>query len=101
MDGEKNYETTCTIRSVEAEDGTYLRFEEFETTNGPDLFVYLTKPGQETTEGVSLGALRGNIGNQNYLIPEDVNLEEYNTVVIWCRAFSATFGTGELTESSE
>ena len=71
------------------------------TTNGPDLFVYLTKPGQETTEGVSLGALKGNIGNQNYLIPEDVNLEEYNTVVIWCRAFSATFGTGELTGSSE
>lgn len=101
MDGEKNYETTGTLRSVEAEDGTYFRFEEFETTNGPDLFVYLTKPGQETTEGVSLGALKGNIGNQNYLIPEDVNLEEYNTVVIWCRAFSATFGTGELTGSSE
>ncbi|MCM3280652.1 DM13 domain-containing protein [Exiguobacterium sp. MER 193] len=55
MDGEKNYETTGTIRSLEAEDGTYLRFEEFVTTNGPDLFVYLTKPGQETTEGVSLG----------------------------------------------
>ncbi|MGA9467851.1 MAG: DM13 domain-containing protein [Exiguobacterium marinum] len=101
MDGEKNYETTGTIRSVEAEDGTYLRFEEFETTNGPDLFVYLTKPGQETTEGVSLGALKGNIGNQNYLVPEDVNLEEYTTVVIWCRAFSATFGTGELTGTSE
>ncbi|MBR2680906.1 MAG: electron transporter, partial [Exiguobacterium sp.] len=33
MDGEKNYKTTGTIRSVEAEDGTYLRFEEFETTN--------------------------------------------------------------------
>ncbi|MCM3280651.1 DM13 domain-containing protein [Exiguobacterium sp. MER 193] len=41
------------------------------------------------------------MGNQNYLIPKDVNLEEYNTVVIWCRAFSATFRTGELTESSE
>nr|WP_243834723.1 DM13 domain-containing protein [Exiguobacterium sp. AT1b] len=49
MDGEKNYETTGTIRSIEAEDGTYLRFEEFETANGPDLFVYLTKPGQKTT----------------------------------------------------
>ncbi|MCT4796900.1 DM13 domain-containing protein [Exiguobacterium profundum] len=101
MDGEKNYETTGTIHSVETEDGTYLRFEEFETMNGPDLFVYLTKPGQETTQGVSLGALKGNIGNQNYLIPKDVNLEEYNTVVIWCRAFSTTFGTGELTGSSE
>lgn len=101
IDGEKNYETTGTIRSVEAEDGTYLRFEEFETTNGPDLFVYLTKPGPETTEGIRLGALKGNTGNQNYLVPADVDLSEYSTVVIWCRAFSATFGTGELAVTSE
>ncbi|WP_214823843.1 DM13 domain-containing protein [Exiguobacterium algae] len=100
-DGEKNYQTAGTIQSVESDGNVYLRFEDFETTNGPDLFVYLTKPGQETTEGVSLGALKGNIGNQNYLVPEEVDLEEYSTVVIWCRAFSATFGTGELTANNE
>lgn len=100
-DGEKNYQTEGTIQSVESDGNVYLRFEDFETTNGPDLFVYLTKPGQETTEGVSLGALKGNIGNQNYLVPEEVDLEEYNTVVIWCRAFSATFGTGELAANNE
>lgn len=84
MDGEKNYETTGTIRSIEAEDGTYLRFEEF-----------------ETTEGIRLGALKGNTGNQNYLVPADIDLSEYVTVVIWCRFFSATFGTGELAVTSE
>lgn len=100
-DGEKNYQTKGTIQSIESDGDVYLRFEDFETTNGPDLFVYLTKPGQETTEVVSLGALKGNIGNQNYLVPTDTDLTEYNTVVIWCRAFNATFGTGELTVNNE
>lgn len=96
MDGEKNYETSGNIQTIRAEDGVYLRFEDFQTTNGPDLFVYLIQPGMETTEGIRLGALKGNTGNQNYLIPEDVDLTQYTTVVIWCRAFDATFGTGEL-----
>lgn len=100
MNGDKNYETSGKISSIETEDGTYLRFEDFETTNGPDLFVYLTKPGMETSEGIRLGELKGNTGNQNYLVPADVDLSEYNTVVIWCRAFSTMFGTGELTASN-
>lgn len=96
MDGEKNYETSGNIQTIRAEDGVYLRFEDFKTTNGPDLFVYLIQPEMETTEGIRLGALKGNTGNQNYLIPEDVDFTQYTTVVIWCRAFDATFGTGEL-----
>lgn len=96
MDGEKNYQTSGTIQTINADDGLYLRFEDFQTTNGPDLFVYLIQPGTETTEGISLGALKGNTGNQNYLVPEDVDLTQYSTVVIWCRAFDADFGFGEL-----
>jgi len=96
MDGEKNYKTSGTIQTINADDGFYLRFEDFQTTNGPNLFVYLIQPGTETTEGISLGALKGNTGNQNYLVPEDVDLTQYSTVVIWCRAFDADFGFGEL-----
>ncbi|TCI68132.1 electron transporter [Exiguobacterium sp. SH0S7] len=98
MDGEKNYETSGTIQTIRADDGVYLRLEDFQTTNGPDLFVYLIQPGMETTEGISLGSLKGNTGNQNYLVPEDVDLTQYTTVVIWCRAFDADFGFGELTQ---
>lgn len=96
MDGEKNYETSGTITSVEADEGLFLRFEDFQTTNGPDLFVYLIEPGMEVSDGINLGSLKGNTGNQNYLLPEDVDLTTYQLVVIWCRAFDATFGTGEL-----
>lgn len=97
MDGEKNYETTGNILTVEAEDGTYLRFEDFETTNGPDLFVYLVEPGAETDTGIRLGALKGNIGSQNYQVRDQVDLNRHSTVVIWCRTFDADFGVGTLT----
>lgn len=82
----------------------FLRFEEFETDNGPDLFVYLTTAdaaaddGLFGTEGefVDLGQLKGNIGDQNYEIPEDVDLDKFNTVVIWCRRFSVSFGAADI-----
>ena len=82
----------------------FLRFEEFETDNGPDLFVYLTSANAEADDGafgaegefVNLGSLKGNIGDQNYEIPVDTDLEKYNTVVIWCRRFGVAFGAADL-----
>jgi hypothetical protein len=44
---------------------------------------------------VDLGALKGNRGNQQYRIPGDVRVAG-NSVVIWCRAFSAPFGSARL-----
>lgn len=79
-----------------------LRFEDFETDNGPDLFVYLSTAPADAPEGefdddfVDLGRLKGNIGDQNYEIPADVDLGEHATVVIWCKRFSVAFGAAEL-----
>lgn len=75
-----------------------LRFEDFKVTNGPDLFVVLTRPGAPAGDGVRLGALKGSEGNQNYPIPADVDLAELSQVVIWCRAFNVTFGTADLAQ---
>lgn len=82
----------------------FLRFEDFETDNGPDLFVYLTSADAsagddafaQDGEFINLGQLRGNIGDQNYEIPADVDLDIYDTVVIWCRRFSVSFGAADL-----
>jgi hypothetical protein len=41
--------------------------------------------------------LSGNIGNQNYVIPADVDLDRYDSVVIWCRRFTTSFGVADLT----
>lgn len=86
-------------------DGTgqrFLRFEDFATDNGPDLNVYLSTadpdaPASEfDDEFIDLGDLKGNIGPQNYEIPEDVDLSRFRTVVIWCVRFGVAFGAAEL-----
>lgn len=71
----------------------FLRFEEFVSDNGPDLKVYLRAANGDF---VSLGNLSGNIGDQNYEIPVDVDLEVFNNVEIWCERFSAGFGVATL-----
>ena len=80
----------------------FLRFENFETDNGPDLNVYLVNgsaDGDRDTyddDFIDLGDLKGNIGPQNYEIPSDVDLTIYDTVVIWCVRFSVSFGAADL-----
>ncbi len=75
-----------------------VRLEDFEVTNGPDLYVYLVEEGQETKEGVSLGKLKGNIGNQNYELPEDKMATDGMKIVIWCKQFNKDFGMAELSK---
>lgn len=77
-------------------DGSFvLRFENFETDNGPDLDVYLV-PGADQTEpgegSIDLGALRGNIGDQTYELPPGTELPPGPyTALVWCEAFSVEF----------
>ncbi len=74
-----------------------LRLEDFRSTNGPDLYVYLSKDAKSVSDGyVDLGRLKSNIGNQNYHIPDDADLAEYSYVLIWCKQFSVLFGYAEL-----
>jgi hypothetical protein len=72
-----------------------LRLENFKATNGPDLYVYLATD-KSASDFVDLGRLKGNIGNQNYEIPEGTDFSRYDTVLIWCKAFSVLFGSAEL-----
>jgi hypothetical protein len=72
-----------------------LRLENFKATNGPDLYVYLSTD-KSASDFVNVGRLKGNIGNQNYEIQAGTDLSKYNTVLIWCRAFSFLFGSAQL-----
>ena len=74
----------------------FLRLENFEVTNGPQLHVILgvdDNPYNHATLGdyLDLGPLKGNIGDQNYMIPADTELEAYGSVVIYCVPFRAIF----------
>jgi Electron transfer DM13 len=79
--------------------GDILRLEELVVTNGPDLYVYLSTD-KSASDFVNLGRLKANIGNQNYPIPTGTDMTKYDTVLIWCRAFSVLFGSAELTSTA-
>lgn len=86
-------------------DGNHLvRLENFRATNGPALVVYLAEhPGplsaSDVTEAgfVSLGELKGNVGNQNYAVPAGTDISRYQSVVIWCELFGVLFSPAALT----
>ncbi|MGH9194723.1 MAG: DM13 domain-containing protein [Acidimicrobiia bacterium] len=95
--------TSGTAELLELPDGSrYLRFENLDTSNGPDLRVYLSEiPASDDWHAygerfIDLGALKGNRGDQNYEIPEGVELGRYKSAVIWCRRFTVGFGVAPL-----
>ena len=82
--------------TIPLEDGSnVLRLDNFKSTNGPDLYVYLSTD-DIASEFISLGELKANKGNQNYEIPDDTDFSKYNKVLIWCKAFGVLFGSAEL-----
>ena len=92
---------------IENPDGTrQLALVGLETSNGPDVHVWLSAgPVVEGTDGwftaagyehIDLGPIKGNIGDQLYDIPADVDLTVFRTVVLWCVPFSVSFGAAAL-----
>ena len=83
-----------------ADGSRVLRLEDFEVTNGPDLHVYLAPvvdgTPQINADAVDLGSLKGNVGNQNYDVPDGLDLGQELAVVIWCQPFQVTFATAAL-----
>lgn len=93
-DGIHNAEGTSIVLPLEG-GGQVLRLENFKSTNGPDLHVYLSVDKQ-ASNFINLGKLKANQGNQNYEIPVGTDLTKYNNVLIWCKPFSVLFGSSYL-----
>lgn len=81
-----------------------LRFRDFATLDGPDLKIYLTGDPEATTLAqlgtagyLSLGDIKGNVGDQYYEIPADADLEKLSSVVVWCERFGVNFTSATLT----
>jgi len=81
----------------------FIRLEDFRVTNGPDLYVYLSghpspRTGAQLHEGAAfeVAPLKGNIGNQNYELPADLDVSNFKSVAIYCKRFSVMFGSAEL-----
>jgi len=79
---------------IQVNDMTFLRFEDFEVTNGPDLRVYITLEG-DVKNGIHLEKLKGSKGDQNYSL-EGIDLDAFDSVVIYCQPFGVYFGEAKL-----
>lgn len=88
-----------------AEGKQYLRLSDFATSNGPDVHVLLVRADDQALEqeivkrelnGLELGALKGNQGDQNYDLPAAADLDKYQAVAIYCERFHAIFGVARL-----
>lgn len=80
-----------------------LRLDEFRVTNGPDLRVLLANTPNPESHGdladagyQELGKLKGNVGAQNYEIPDSVPLSDVESVVIYCKPFRVVFSVATL-----
>ena len=101
------HQSSGTVALLRLADGSrVLRVEDLQTSNGPDLHVWITDaPVIEGTDGwtvfddgryVDLGELKGNIGSSNYPIPADADLTDLSSVSIWCARFHVSFAAAEL-----
>ncbi|MFJ9808776.1 DM13 domain-containing protein [Streptomyces sp. NPDC101158] len=102
--------TTGTVKVVRLADGSHvLRFEGLDTSNGPDLRVWLSDaPVRAGIEGwrvfddgrhLNLSRLKGNRGDQNYPLPAGLDWAAYPSVSIWCDRFDVSFGAAALTRA--
>jgi hypothetical protein len=99
--------TSGTVRILRQPNGDrLLTLEHLDTSNGPDVHVWLS--AADVVEGTGgwfvagaadhydLGVIKGNQGNQVYAIPAGVNLKKYKSVDLWCVQFSVSFGAAQL-----
>lgn len=91
-----NYTVNGTVLVIEENDRKYLVFQNFKSSSGPDLKVYISKESRPA-DHVSLGALKAVSGNFSYDIPDTISFIGGGTfVLVYCERYSRLFGYGEL-----
>jgi hypothetical protein len=99
------HRTSGTVSIVKQPNGErVLAIADLRTSDGPAVKVWLTdrlvtKKGWHVFDDgkyVSLGSLKGNLGNQLYAIPDTADLSVLRSVTIWCDRFDVSFGAAAL-----
>lgn len=89
------HDVSGTAKIIESNGKRYLRFENFETINGPNLHIYLSAD-LSAKDYIDLGEIKATKGNVNYEIPEGTDLKKYKKVLVWCVPFRVLFSYSEL-----
>jgi hypothetical protein len=80
-----------------------LRFEGFSTSSNTDLFVWLSEAVRPRTTKQAVRApyrefalLKSTLGDQNYLLPRNVDVDRFRSIVIWCEPVSIVYTAASL-----
>jgi hypothetical protein len=93
--GTTGHPASGTVRVVTADGKSFVRYENFKTINGPDIYVYLSKD-LDAKEFVNLGPVKATEGNVNYEIPAGTDISQYRYVLTWCKQFGVLFNSATL-----
>ncbi len=94
VDGHSGRGTATVVQ--EAGGKRVLTFTDFDVSPGAEVEVWLTPDADETGDKLVLGDLKGNVGNQQYEIPADADLNRYGTVVLYCTPFTVRIAVADL-----
>ena len=102
-DGDPVHRGSGTALLLKLPDGSNLvRLENLDVVRGPSLFVYLVAhedplfPEDVTAGFRDLGALKSRFGDQNYPVPDNVDVTAYGSIVVWCDTFKVQFAVAAL-----
>jgi hypothetical protein len=80
---------------VESGGKVVVQLRDFKVQPGPDYRLYLAK-GERPDGGRELGSLKGTSGNQRYAVERRADARRFDTVLVWCRAFSVPVAAAKL-----
>ena len=80
---------------VETDGKVVVQLRDFKVQAGPDYRLYLAD-GERPDGGRDLGGLKGTSGNQRYTVKRRADARRFDTVLIWCRAFSVPVAAATL-----
>ena len=100
----KGYAINGGWKIVARDDKKIIIFDEhFKTKKGPDLKVYLSRKsikdiggGDVIQSSVKIGRLNSHKGAQEYEIPNNVNLNDFASLLIHCEAYAHLWGGAAL-----
>jgi hypothetical protein len=72
-----------------------LALENFSSSNGPDLHVYISKEVMPVNY-IDLGRLQSVMGNQQYALRGTIDFSEFKYALIHCQRYNHLFGSAEL-----
>ena len=102
---EQDHPTKGIAKIVNINGKRYLEFNQgFTTASGPKVKVVLHRRGTvpvklRARDYITLSALKSFNGAQRYAIPDNLNLDNYKSVAIWCQRFNVSFGYARLNKA--